>query len=101
MTEPFADAGHLAASWAPYQLAYERPMSEAPLLAQPVTVPTLLLYGPDDHVVPSDFPTRCEIAFPNRVGPLFVPHCGHFVQWERADVLNGLAATWFAEPGAS
>lgn len=95
MTEPFADAARLAASWAPYQLAYGRPMSEPPLLAQQVAVPTLLLYGPDDHVVPSDFPKRCEIAFPNRVGPLVVPESGHFLQWERADVLNGLAEAWF------
>lgn len=95
MTEPFADAARLAASWAPYQLAYGRPMSEPPLLAQPVSVPTLVLYGPDDHVLPADFPKRCEIAFPNRVGPLVVPECGHFVQWERADVVNGLAEAWF------
>lgn len=95
MTEPFADEAKLAASWAPYQLAYGRPMSEPPLLAQPVTVPTLVLYGPDDHVLPTDFPKRCEIAFPNRVGPLVVPECGHFVQWERADVVNGLTEAWF------
>jgi len=96
MTEPFGDAERLLASWAPYQLAHGRPMSEAPLLAQPVEVPTLILYGPDDRVVPSDFPRRCEIAFPNRVGPLVVPDCGHFLQWERADVLNGLAIHFFS-----
>jgi len=66
------------------------------LLAGPVETPTLILYGPDDQVVPKDFSTRCEIAFSNRVGPLVVPHSGHFLQWERADVLNGVAAAWFA-----
>lgn len=55
-------------------------MTEPPLLAQPVEVKTLILYGPDDQVVPKDFPKRCEIAFPDRVGPLFVPECGHFLQ---------------------
>ena len=39
---------------------------------------------------------RCEIAFLNRVGPLEVPECGHFLQWERADVLNQLAKFFFA-----
>jgi pimeloyl-ACP methyl ester carboxylesterase len=97
MTEPFEDADRLAASWAPYQLAYGRPMSEPPLLAQPVEVPTLVLYGPDDRVVPEDFPKRCEIAFPNRVGPLVIPECGHFLQWERADVLNQVAELYFAD----
>ncbi len=97
MTEPFEDARRLAASWAPYQLEYGRPMSEPPLLLQPVETPTLILYGPDDRVVPRDFPKRCEIAFPNRVGPLVIPECGHFVQWERADVLNAIAAIYFGD----
>ncbi|MGE4649290.1 MAG: alpha/beta hydrolase [Myxococcota bacterium] len=97
MVEPFEDARRLAAAWAPYQLAYDRPMSEAPLLAQAVLVETLILYGPDDRVVPADFPKRCEIAFPNRVGPLVIPECGHFLQWERADVLNGLCRHFFSD----
>jgi pimeloyl-ACP methyl ester carboxylesterase len=97
MVEPFEDARRLAASWAPYQLEYGRPMSEPPLFAQQVELPTLVLYGPDDQVVPKDFPKRCEIAFPNRIGPLVVPECGHFLQWERADVLNEVAKFFFAD----
>ncbi len=97
MTEPFADIRRLSAGWAPYQLEYGRPMSEPPLLGQRVEVPTLILYGPDDQVVPKDFPKRCEIAFPNRTGPLIIPECGHFLQWERADVLNQVAKFYFAD----
>ncbi len=96
-SEPFGDAERLAASWAPYQLGHGRPSTEPPLLAQECEVPTLILYGPDDRVVPDDFAKRCEVAFPNRVGPLVVPECGHFLQWERADVLNPLAAMYFAD----
>jgi pimeloyl-ACP methyl ester carboxylesterase len=97
MVEPFEDIRRLAAGWAPYQLQYGRPMSEPPLLAQRVEVPTVILYGPDDQVVPKDFPKRCEIAFPNRIGPLVIPECGHFLQWERADVLNEVARFFFAD----
>jgi len=97
MVEPFEDARRLQAGWAPYQLEYGRPMSEPPMMMQKVEVPTLILHGPDDQVVPRDFPKRCEIAFPNRVGPLLVPECGHFLQWERADVLNELARYFFAD----
>ena len=61
-----------------------------------VEAPTLILYGPDDRIVPKDFPKRCKIAFRNRVGPLLVPECGHFLQWERADVLNEVAKLFFA-----
>lgn len=97
MSEPFSDAARLQAAWAPYQLAYDRPMSEMPLVLQAVDVPTLILYGPEDEVVPKDFPKRCEIAFTNRTGPLIVPESGHFLQWERADVLNQVVRFYFSE----
>jgi len=95
MTEPFADEARLRAGWAVYQLAYGRAMSEPPLLDRVVEVPTLLLYGPDDHVVGEDFLWFCEVAFANRIGPLVVPGAGHFLQWERADILNPLLASVF------
>ena len=94
MAEPFLDPRKLAASWAPYQLQYGRKMSELPMMG-PVEVPALVLYGPEDHVVPNDFVKRCEAGFRNRIGPVVVPEAGHFLQWERADVLNGLAAVFF------
>jgi pimeloyl-ACP methyl ester carboxylesterase len=96
MTEPFRDLRRLAASWAPYQHEYGRPLTVIPQIGRCET-PTMVLYGPDDQVVPKDFVKRCEIAFPNRVGPLVVPECGHFLQWERADVLNSLAEMYFAD----
>ena len=90
MTEPFASEARIRAAWAPYQLAHGRPMSEMPMTFGPVQVPTIVLYGPDDHVVGDDFVHACEVAFANRVGPLLVPGAGHFLQWERADILNAL-----------
>ena len=72
-------------------------MSEVPLIMQAIDVPTLILYGPDDQVVPKEFPDRCEVAFPNRISPLFVPRCAHFLQWERADVLNESTKSFFLE----
>ncbi len=90
MTEPFADLDRLRAGWAVYQLAHGRPTSEAALMYGPVDTPTLVLYGADDHVVGPDFIPFCEHAFTNRVGPLVVPGAGHFLQWERADIVNPL-----------
>ncbi len=97
MTEPFADEAHLRASWAPYQLAHGRPLSDVPLMGGPVDVPTLLLYGHDDHVVGDDFVPATEAAFTNRIGPLVVPGAGHFVQWERADIVNPLVVAVFSD----
>jgi pimeloyl-ACP methyl ester carboxylesterase len=96
MTEPFADEARLRAGWASYQLAYGRPMPEFPLM-DAVDVRTLVLYGPDDNVVGEDFVPRCERAFRNRIGPLVIPGAGHFLQWERADIFNGLLPAVFGD----
>lgn len=87
-TEPFADGDKLRASWGPYELAYGKPMSELPMMFNVVEVPTLVLYGGDDHVVPPIFMDQCELAFANLTGPFVVPRAGHFLQWERAALLN-------------
>lgn len=97
MTEPFGREDRIRASWAPYQLAHGRPFSDAPMGLGPVHIPTLVLYGPDDHVVGEDFLTACEVAFVNRIGPLVIPGAGHFVQWERADIVNSLLIATFGD----
>ncbi len=89
MTAPFADADKLRAGWANYEYAMgKRTVAEPPRFFEKNPTPTLVLYGPEDHVVPPDFCPRAEVAFPERVGPLLVPGAGHFLQWERATVLN-------------
>ena len=89
MTEPFADAASFRASIANYEYAVGgRPTSEPPRFFEKVPVPALILYGPEDHVVPRDFPRRAAVAFPDHIGPFVVPGAGHFLQWEAAGVLN-------------
>ena len=89
MTEPFADAEKLRASFGIYETALgTRAASRPPRLFETNPVPTLVLYGPEDHVLQRDFAERCEVAFTERIGPFVVPRAGHFLQWERADVLN-------------
>ncbi|HEY5144434.1 MAG TPA: alpha/beta hydrolase [Solirubrobacteraceae bacterium] len=89
MAEPFADAEKLRASFGNYESGLgTRPLSEAPRFFEPNPVPTVALYGPEDHVMFRDFPERCEVAFPDLVGPFVVPRAGHFLQWERAALLN-------------
>src|SRR5215208_3065080 len=98
MTEPFADAERFRASIANYEYAGgPRQAPEPPRLLEPNPTPTLILYGPEDHVIMPDFPQRMEAAFPNRAGPFVVQGAGHFLQWERADVLND-ALRWMFLP---
>lgn len=100
MTEPFADGDKLRASFANYEYATgNRTAPEMVHLFEKNPIPTLLLYGPEDHVVPRDFVAKAEVAFTERIGPLIVPGAGHFLQWERADVLNQ-ALKYFLRPTA-
>ena len=89
MTEPYADADKLRASWGVYESSGgNRAMSDAPRFLEPNPLPTLVLYGPEDHVIPGSFPDRCKVAFTDCIGPLEVAGVGHFLQWEAADIFN-------------
>ena len=89
MTEPYADADKLRASWGVYESSTgNRAMSDAPRFLEPNPLPTLVLYGPEDHVIPGSFPDRCKVAFTDCIGPLEVAGVGHFLQWEAADIFN-------------
>jgi pimeloyl-ACP methyl ester carboxylesterase len=96
MTEPYADADKLRASWGVYESSTgNRPMSDLPRYLEPNPVPALVLYGPEDHVVPSSFPDRCRVAFTECIGPFVVAGAGHFLQWEAAGPFNRALAHCF------
>jgi pimeloyl-ACP methyl ester carboxylesterase len=98
MTEPFGDADKLRAGFGIYEtVTGNRPFSETPRMLEKNPLTTLVLYGPEDHVIPADFPERCEVAFPEIVGPFVVRRAGHFLQWEKADVLNRALIYFFAD----
>ncbi len=92
-TEPYGDAQKLRASWGVYeQSAGKRPMEDVPRLFEQTPVPTLVLYGPEDHVVLPSFPWKAAAACLDCTGPVIVPDAGHFLQWESADTFNKLTA---------
>jgi pimeloyl-ACP methyl ester carboxylesterase len=89
MTEPFADADRLRAGWGNYESAMgTRPLSEAPRFFERNPIETVVLYGPEDHVIYPAFAEMCEVVFERVVGPFVVPRAGHFLQWERAELFN-------------
>jgi pimeloyl-ACP methyl ester carboxylesterase len=95
MTEPYADADRLRASWGVYEGATgKRAPSDIPRLFEPNPTPALVLYGAADNVVPRSFPDRCAVAFTECIGPFSLPNAGHFVQWEAAGILNR-SLRWF------
>jgi pimeloyl-ACP methyl ester carboxylesterase len=89
MTEPFGDAERFRTSIALYEHALgAREASEPPRFLERNPTPTLVLYGPEDHVIPPSFPQRMQVALPEHIGPFVVEGAGHFLQWEAAGVLN-------------
>jgi pimeloyl-ACP methyl ester carboxylesterase len=98
MTEPFADGERLRAGWGNYESALgTRALSEPPRFFEVSAVPTLALYGPEDHVIWRSFPQMCEVAFSELIGPFHVPGAGHFLQWERAQLLNRAVSYFLAD----
>jgi pimeloyl-ACP methyl ester carboxylesterase len=98
MTEPFGDGPRLRAGWGNYESALgTRALSEPPRFFEVSDIPTLALYGADDHVIWREFPQMCEVAFSELVGPFVVQRAGHFLQWERAGLLNQAIAYFLGE----
>lgn len=94
-TEPFGDASKLRASFGAYESVFnEAKRSEASLMALNAETPTMLLFGPSDHVIYPDFDRMAAKVFGHHVGPFLLRDCGHFVQWEAADVLVSAIEAW-------
>ena len=90
LAEPFGDAESFRASIANYEYVggARTRAGDGRGCSSPTPRPTLVLYGPEDHVIPYDFPRRMEVAFPEIVGPFEVAGAGHFLMWEAARVYN-------------
>lgn len=101
MTEPFADGAKLRASFGAYESSFNAAArSEPSVMASPNPTQTLILFGTSDHVLYPDFDRMAAVVFPNRVGPFLVRDCGHFLQWEAAEILNGAIAAWGRPAGS-
>ena len=87
-TEPFASAESLRASFGGYESVFEASArSEAPRLGRNDETPTLILFGPSDHVIYPDFDRMAAAVFGRHIGPFLLRDCGHFVPWEAPHAL--------------
>ena len=89
MTEPFASAEKLRASFGAYESVFNPDaVSESPLMTCPNPTHALILFGPSDHVIYPEFDRMAAVVFPDHVGPFLVRDAGHFLQWEAPTVFN-------------
>jgi pimeloyl-ACP methyl ester carboxylesterase len=55
----------------------------------------MILFGAEDVLLAPNFTKRMEIAYRGHcVGPFVVEGAGHFVQWERPEVVNSAVTTF-------
>jgi pimeloyl-ACP methyl ester carboxylesterase len=95
MTEPFGDGAKLRASFGAYESTFKaEARSEPTAMATPNPTPTMILFGPSDHVLYPDYDRMAAAVFPNHIGPFLLRDCGHFVQWEAAHALNSAITAW-------
>jgi pimeloyl-ACP methyl ester carboxylesterase len=88
MATAFATAVRLRTSFAPYEHALRtRPAPCPPRFAEPSPVPTRVLHGARDRVVPAAFVPMARVAFLECRSVEVLPDAGHFVQWEAPDAL--------------
>jgi pimeloyl-ACP methyl ester carboxylesterase len=94
-SEPYGDSAKLRASWGVYELAFgNRQPEDVPRLFEPTPIPSVVLYGTADNVVPTSFPDRMAVACSECIGPFHLPDAGHFLQWESAELFNR-TVRWF------
>jgi pimeloyl-ACP methyl ester carboxylesterase len=89
LTEPYGDAARLRAAFADYEVVMgTRPLSAPEMLDRPVRQPTLILIGTDQVTLANHIDQRCALAFPEAVGPFWIKDAGHFLPWERPQMVN-------------
>ncbi|SDS62994.1 alpha/beta fold hydrolase [Microlunatus soli] len=89
LTEPYGDADRLRTSFADYEIVMgTRPRSAPEMLDRPVAQRALVLIGADQVTIGDHVEERCAIALPQAVGPFWMKGAGHFLPWERSDVVN-------------
>jgi len=87
-TEPFGDGAKLRAGFRAYESTFSEAARRQPALIGPnPSTPTLILFGPSDHVIYPDFDRMAACVFDRHTGPFLLRDCGHFVPWEAAHAL--------------
>lgn len=87
-TEPFADADTLRDSFGAYESAFDASKRPEPtVMGRNDVTPTLVMYGPSDHVIYPAFDRMAAVVFGRHVGPFLLRDCGHFVPWEAPHAL--------------
>ena len=96
--EPFGDARQLRAGFRAYESTFDEAARSAPsLFERNEHTPTMILFGPSDHVIYPAFDLMAAEVFAHHTGPFLLRDCGHFVPWEAPHQLVSAAVAFSSE----
>lgn len=97
LTEPFADATKLRASFGTYESLIDPAKRTGRSMITANDTPALILVAQADPCCYPAYGERAALVFANHTGPFGIPGSGHFPQWEAADVMNDAITLFCAD----
>jgi pimeloyl-ACP methyl ester carboxylesterase len=98
LTAPYADADRLRVAFADYEIVMgQRPVSAPTIEDRKVEQPVMVMVGADAVTLGQNIEARCEVAYPQLVGPFWIKDAGHFLCWEKPRVVNGAVRAFCAD----
>ncbi len=95
--EALSRPGVLEAALGYYRSAFPRPGGPPPVVAKPVGVPALLVFGSEDNCIPHTIAEGSEAFFPAGYRLEVVAGAGHFVHTEKPAQFAALLEAFFTE----
>lgn len=98
LTEPFADAARLRASFGTYEsLIDPAKRTGRSMIAANDDTPALILQALADPCCYPAFAQRAALTFARHTGPFGIFDAGHFPQWEAATIMNDAITMYCAD----
>jgi pimeloyl-ACP methyl ester carboxylesterase len=97
LTEPFADAAKLRASFGTYESLIDPAKRTGRSMIAANDTPALILVALADPCCYPAFGQRAALTFARHTGPFGILDAGHFPQWEAAAIMNDAIAMYCAD----
>ncbi|MFI1093778.1 alpha/beta fold hydrolase [Streptomyces sp. NPDC020917] len=106
LTAAYADHERLRVAFIDYEIVTGHRTPSLPTMEdRKIQQPVLVLVGTDQATLGEHVEAKCEVAYPQLVGPFWIKGAGHFLSWEKPDTviraLRGFCADLLASPGGA